>query len=84
MTAKPIPGFPIEIILTLKPNHLDFPLDWTPSKARAALRVLAQLEEKIWSLYGEDIIELERRNRIYISSLEKSTAADSDVDDIPF
>jgi hypothetical protein len=83
MTLKPIPGFPIEIILSLKPHQLDFPLDWTPTKARAALRVLAQIEEKIWLLYGDDIIELEQRDRVYVSSKEISTDDDS-TDDIPF
>ena len=82
--TKPIPGYPIEIILGLKPHQLDFPLDWTPDNARAVLRTLAQIEEKIWSLYGDDIIEMERRDRVYVSSIEKSTAVDSAGDDIPF
>lgn len=84
MTPQPIPGFPIEIILGLKPHQLDFPLDWTPENARTALRTLAQIEEKIWSLYGDDIIDMERRGRVYVSSLEKSSAADSSDDEIPF
>jgi hypothetical protein len=84
MTAKPIPGFPIEIILTLKPHQLDFPLDWTPENARVALRTLAQIEEKIWSLYGDDIIEMERRDRVYLSSAPQNAAADPVVDDFPF
>ena len=83
MTAMPIPGFPVEIILCLKPHQLDFPLDWTPENARNALRTLAQLEEKIWLLYGDDIIEMERRDRVYVSSAV-SSADDSSGDDIPF
>ena len=82
MTAMPIPGFPVEIILSLKPHQLDFPLDWTPENARDALHTLAQLEEKIWLLYGDDIIEMERRNRLYVSS--SKNAVDSDDDDFPF
>lgn len=83
MTAIPIPGFPVEIILSLKPHQLDFPLDWTPENARDALHTLAQLEEKIWLLYGYDIIEMERRDHVF-ASLPVSTADDSSGDDIPF
>jgi hypothetical protein len=84
MTAMPIPGFPVEIILCLKPHQLDFPLDWSPENARDALHTLAQLEENIWLLYGDDIIEMERRDRVYISSTQNSAAADPVGDDFPF
>ena len=41
-------------------------------------------KRKIWLLYGDDIIELERRDRVYVSSQKNSTVADFDDDDIPF
>lgn len=82
--TKPIPEFPIEIILSWNTSQLDFPLDWTPETARVALRTLAQIEEKIWSLYGDDIIEMERRDRSYISSTPKTAAVETVGDDFPF
>ena len=82
--TKPIPEFPFEIILSWKAHQLDFPLDWSPDTARAVLRTVAQIEEKIWSLYGDDIIEMERRDRLYLSSPPPNAAADPVVDDFPF
>jgi len=40
--------------------QVDIALDWSPAQALAAYEWLGQIRERIWLLYGEDIVQLAR------------------------
>jgi hypothetical protein len=54
------------------------------SKAETAAEILNQIEEKIWTLYGDAIIEFEMQSRFLASTIDDSDVIDSIDDDIPF
>ena len=76
--------YPIEIIFDWNPSRIIIPLDWSLSKAETATEILNQIEEKIWNLYGDAIIEFEMQNRFLASTINDSDVIDSIDDDIPF
>ena len=77
--------YAIEILFDLKPGNFDIPLDWTTEQADRFVTILGHLEETVWSLYGEDIMERYRINRILdqLSENDGKTKPSTD-DDIPF
>jgi hypothetical protein len=76
--------YPIEVIFDWNPSHIIIPLDWTPAQAETAAAILNLIEEKIWTLFGDAIIEMEQRERVYLSTVDDSALTNSLGDDIPF
>lgn len=77
--------YAIEILFDLTPGNFDIPLDWTTEQADRFVTILGHLEEFVWSLYGEDIMERYRVDRI-LDQLhdDDRNIAPSQDDDIPF
>ena len=61
------------------------PLDWTTEQTDQFITILGHLEETVWMLYGEDILERYRIDHILdqLSENDGNTNHASD-DDIPF
>jgi hypothetical protein len=79
MNSKP--DYPIELFLHWRAQQIHIPLDWTPLQADTVITTLGQIEERIWILYGDDLINLAKA-ATYIRS---PTDTDHDTDDdIPF
>lgn len=57
--------YPIEILFDLTPGKIDIPLDWTVEQAVRFVTILAHLEDNVWSLYGDAIIERDRAERLF-------------------
>ncbi len=76
--------YPIEIIFDWSPSQIVIPLDWSLSKAETAAEILRRIEEKIWTLYGDAIIEFDMQSRIKASTKDDSDVEDSFIDEIPF
>lgn len=76
----------IEILFDLTPGKIDIPLDWTAEQADRFVTILGHLEETIWTLYGDDIIERYRIERLIERQLESDDVSglSPDDDDIPF
>ena len=77
--------YAIEILFDLTPGTFNIPLDWTTEQADRFVTILGHLEESVWSLYGEDIIERYRIERILeqLHDDDRNTVSSQD-DDIPF
>jgi hypothetical protein len=56
---------------------------WEPDEALAMIQLLDQLKERLWSVYGEEIIRQEYANQKYRKLDEEQLALDFD-DPIPF
>ena len=67
--------FPIEILFELTPGKIDIPLDWTIEQADRFVTTLAYLEDAVWSLYGDAIIERDRTE----SLIEEHFESDDDT-----
>jgi len=77
--------YPIEFLFDLKPEHIDIPLDWTPAQADEMVTILGWIEERIWYLYGGDLIYLARENANIDSSASSDDNSNGNFeDDIPF
>ena len=76
--------YPIEIIFDWNPSRIIIPRDWSSTKAEMAAAILNHIEERIWLLYGDAIIEMEQRDRVYVSDTDDSHASNSFIDEIPF
>lgn len=77
--------YPIEILFDLTPGQIDIPLDWTAEQADLFVTILGHLEEEIWLLYGDAIIERYRAERLIEEHFESDdhTCLSPD-EDIPF
>jgi hypothetical protein len=76
--------YPIEIIFDWNPMQIDIPLDWTPTKAEAVVAILGLLDERIWNLYGNEIVSMHQTERVYCKNVDPiSTSLDED-DFLPF
>ena len=77
--------YAIEILFDLTPGNFDIPLDWTTEQVVRFVTILGHLEESVWLLYGDDIIERYRLDRI-LDQLhdDDRNFAPSQDDDIPF
>ena len=76
--------YPLEIIFELTPGKVDIPLDWTVEQAGRFVTILGYLEEAVWILYGDDIIERDRAEHTeQFSDSDDDTGPYAD-DDIPF
>ena len=64
---------------------IQIPLDWTPEQAEAATELLGQIDEAIWTLYGDDLANLARKQNLIekISDNDADSIYDAD-DNIPF
>jgi hypothetical protein len=75
----------IEILFDLTPGKIDIPLDWTTEQAEHFVTVLGHLEEAVWTLYGDAIIEKDRTENLIEKHFESDDDTDlSPDDDIPF
>ena len=77
--------YAIEILFDLVPEKIHIPLDWTTEQACHFVTILGHLEENIWSLYGDAIIEKDRTENLIEKHFESDDDTDlSPDDDIPF
>ena len=77
--------YAIEILFDLTPGKIDIPLDWTTEQADHFVTILGHLEEAIWTLYGDAIIEKDRAERLIDAHFESDDDTSlSPNDDIPF
>jgi hypothetical protein len=74
--------YPIEILFDLTPGKIDIPLDWTVEQADRFVSTLANLEEAVWSLYGDAIIERDRTERLIDEHFESDDDTHLSSDDI--
>ena len=77
--------YAIEILFDLTPEKFHVPLDWTAEQADRFVTILGHLEEAVWTLYGDAIIERDRADHL----IEEHSESDDDTylptdDDIPF
>jgi len=77
--------YAIEILFDLTPGKFDVPLDWTAEQADRFVTILGHLEEAVWTLYGDAIIDRDRVVRL----IEEHSESNDDTylspdDDIPF
>ena len=60
--------------------NVHVPLDWTTEQADEMLTILGRIEEELWIIYGDEIVELESHR-----ALRKKLVDDDYIeDDIPF
>jgi len=85
MSARIDHDYPIEILFDCTPEQLDIPLDWTPLQADKIITTLGHIEERIWTLYGDDLVELARA-QTYIGNPpdDNPHSPYNPEDDIPF
>ena len=77
--------YAIEILFELTPGKFDIPLDWTTEQADRFVTILSHLEEAVWILYGDDIIERDQAHLIAKQLSDNDDDADPYTDDdIPF
>ena len=77
--------YPIEILFDLTPGKIDIPLDWTAEQADRFVTILGHLEEAIWLLYADAIIERDRAERLIEEHFDSDDGTYlSPDDDIPF
>jgi hypothetical protein len=76
--------YPIEILFDLTPGKFDVPLDWTVEQAERFATILAHLEEAVWSLYGDAIIERDRTERLIDEHFESDDDTYLSSHDIPY
>ena len=85
MSIRTQHDYPIEILFDWPPGKIDIPLDWTPFQADNMVTILGHIEEQIWILYGDDLVELARQNLILEKQCEEDLTSSTDIeDDIPF
>jgi hypothetical protein len=77
--------YALEILFKLTPGKFDIPLDWTVEQADRFVTILSHLEEAVWILYGDDIIDRDRAERPTEQLSDNHDDADPYADDeIPF
>lgn len=87
MSRHPQDDYSIEILFDWTKEQILIPLDWTPQQAEAAVSILENLEERILTLYGDDIIEMiKSRHFIDVCFTDDTDENDTHLieDDIPF
>ena len=85
MTRRIQHDYPIEILFDWSPGQIEIPLDWTPAQADQMVTFLGHIEERIWTLYGDDLVELARYENLVQDQCEAELNAPSFIeDDIPF
>lgn len=85
MTRRIQHDYPIEILFDWAKGAVEIPLDWTPLQADEMVTILGHIEERIWTLYGDDIVDLARA-QTYVghpSDCDPNSPYDPD-EDIPF
>lgn len=77
--------YALEVLFDLTPGNFDIPLDWTTEQADRFVTILGHLEESVWLLYGDEIIERYRLDRILdrLHDDDRNFSPAQD-DDIPF
>jgi hypothetical protein len=73
--------YPIEILFDLTPGKIDIPLDWTVEQADRLVTILAHLQDDVWSLYGDAIMERDRAERLFDEhfNCDDSLSPDNDI-----
>ena len=85
MTRRIKHDYPIEILFDWANGEIDIPLDWTPAQADQIVTILGQVDERIWALYGDDLVELARAQTYVGHSSDCDTDSPYEPDeDIPF
>ena len=85
MNARFQRDYPIEILFDWSPGKIEIPSDWTPFQADEMITTLELIEEKIWILYENDLMELARHELIVDEQFEDDLAPSTYIeDDIPF
>jgi len=85
MTRRIQRDYPIEILFDWKPGQMDIPLDWTPAQADDMVTILGRIEERIWTLYGDDLVDLARYDTVVQDQCDAELPVSSIIeDDIPF
>ena len=86
MSSRIQHDYPIETLFDWKPNQLEIPPDWTPLQADKMVTILGQIDERIWDLYGDDLVDLAKA-QTYVghpSDCDPNSPYDPDEEDIPF
>jgi hypothetical protein len=73
--------YPIENIFNW--GYIEIPLDWTPAQADEMVSILGRIEEQIWILYGDDLVDL-ACHEAPVDWEAELTVSDLAEDDIPF
>lgn len=77
--------YPIDILLDWTPDHIIVPIDWTPTQADKIVTILGRIEEQIWTIYGDDLVELARHEATIENQWKDELDAATIIeDDIPF
>ena len=77
--------YPIETLFDWAKCAVEIPLDWTPAQADEMVTILGRIEERIWTLYGDDLVELARYENLVQDQCDAELPASSFIeDDIPF
>ena len=85
MTSRIQREYPIEILFDWKPERVVIPLDWTPEQADKIVTILGRIDERIWTLYSDDLVNLARYENLLENHLEADLKASANIeDDIPF
>jgi hypothetical protein len=85
MTRRIQHDYPIEILFDWAQGPVDIPLDWTPAQADEMVTILGRIEERIWTLYGDDLVDLASYQNLVQDQCDPELNAPAFVeDDIPF
>ena len=64
---------------------IEIPLHWTPEQADAITEFLAIIDEAIWNLYGDDLVNLAKEHNVCKNDDTTRDIANYDInEDIPF
>ena len=86
MSSRIQHDYPIEILFDWNSGYIDIPLHWTPAQADEMVTILGRIEERIWTLYGDDLVDLAKA-QVYSghpSDCDPNSPYDPDEEDIPF
>ncbi len=85
MTSRIKRDYSIEILFDWKPDLIAIPLDWTPEQAKEIVTILGCIDERIWTLYGDDLVNLARYENLQDDHPKDDLYPSSNIgDDIPF
>ena len=73
--------YPIENIFNW--GYIEIPLDWTPAQADEMVTIIGRIEERIWTLYGDDLVNLAQQQH-YVGRDADDFDHPDDTEDLPF
>ena len=62
---------------------IEIPLHWTPQQADAVTEFLGLIDEAIWNLYGDDLVDLAQQQH-YVGRDDDDFDHPDDTEEIPF